>query len=192
MPTGSMTDLLTALERGEPDAWGHAFEMVYDELRGQARAQRRRFAGDAPLATTTLVHEAYLKLTAADGIDVGGRGHFLALASRTMRHLLCNHARDERRLKRGGAARRTTTDIDHLAAPVAQRDVETLLSLDEALSRLEQVDERLARVVECRFFAGLSIPRTAEALGISPATVKRDWALARTWLYREIVGEGIS
>jgi RNA polymerase sigma factor (TIGR02999 family) len=183
-----MTELLTALKRGETEAWGHAFELVYDELRGLAHAQRRRFADQPTLGTTALVHEAYLKLAAAGGVGIDGRRHFLGLASRTMRHLLCNHARDRRRLKRGGALRRATADVDDVADHVSHEDLETLVALDDALTRLERLDERLARVVECRFFAGLSIPRTAEALGTSAATVKRDWTLARTWLYREIAG----
>jgi RNA polymerase sigma factor (TIGR02999 family) len=186
----TLTDLLTAIGRGEAGAYDRAFERLYDQLRALAHGQRRRWPAGGTLDTTALVHEAYLKLAAADGLAVDNRRHFLAIASRAMRQLLCNHARDRRRLKRGGPLRRTAAEPDEYAAEPFEHDLETLISLDDALARLEHEDERLARVVECRFFAGLSIPDTAEALGTSPATVKRDWALARSWLYRELGGDG--
>ncbi len=189
MGNATLTDLLTALERGDTDAYGRAFELLYDELRRLARAHGRRWHGEPPLGTTALVHEAYVKLAGAEGLGLEGRGHFLGVASRAMRHLLCNHARDRRRLKRGGHLRRTTAEPDELGAEVRSEDLDSLIALDEALDRLTQIDERGARVIECRFFAGLSIPETAEAIGTSPATVKRDWVLARAWLYQTLVGE---
>lgn len=189
MANETLSDLLTALERGETAAYGRAFELLYDELRRLARGHRRRWHGEAPVPTTALVHEAYVKLADAEGLALKGRRHFLAVASRAMRHLLCNHARDRRRLKRGGHLRRATADPDEFRAEVGSEDLDTLIALDEALDRLERIDERGARVIECRFFAGLSIAETAEAIGASPATVKRDWVLARSWLYRELVGE---
>lgn len=188
MDRETLTDLLTAVGRGESDAYPRAFAVLYEELRVIAHGQLRRWPDDRTLGTTALVHEAYLKLGAADGIGIENRSHFLAIASRAMRQLLCNHARDRRRLKRGGALRRTTVDPDDVAAQTTEHDLDTLIALDDALTRLEREDERLARVVECRFFAGLSIPDTAAALGTSPATVKRDWALARAWLYRALDG----
>lgn len=187
MANGSaLTDLLTALGRGETHAHGRAFELLYDELRQLARSHRRRWGADDSLRTTALVHEAYVKLAGAGGLELEGKGHFLGVASRAIRHLLCNHARDRRRLKRGGHMHRATVDPDQLRAPVGEEDLEALIALDEALDRLAEIDPRAARVVECRFFAGLSIPETAEAIGASPATVKRVWALARAWLYAEL------
>lgn len=188
MPQETLTDLLAALGRGEAEAYHRVFELLYDELRRLAHNERRRWPADGTLGTTALVHEAYVKLADAD-LELENRRHFLAVASRAMRQLLCNHARDHRRLKRGGGMRRTTAGPDDIGAEPSDRDLDTLIALDDALTRLEREDDRLARVVECRFFAGLSMPDTAHALGTSPATVKRDWTLARAWLYRAIEGE---
>lgn len=187
MAAGDLTNLLSALERGDTGALSRAFELLYGELRVLAHRQRRGWRNDATFGTTALVHEAYVKLVDAGGLAVESRGHFLGLAARAMRHLLCNHARDRRRLKRGGALRRTTQDVDGVADSLSTLDIETIVAIDEALTRLAKTDERLVRVVECRFFAGLSIPETAAALGTSEATVKRDWALARDRLYQTIV-----
>jgi RNA polymerase sigma factor (TIGR02999 family) len=187
MVAGDLTNLLSALERGDAGALSRAFELLYGELRALAHRQRRGWRNDATFGTTALVHEAYVKLVDAGGLAVESRGHFLGLAARAMRHLLCNHARDRSRLKRGGALRRTTQDVDGVADTLSTLDIETIVAIDEALTRLAKTDERLVRVVECRFFAGLSIPETAAALGTSEATVKRDWALARDHLYQTIV-----
>jgi RNA polymerase sigma factor (TIGR02999 family) len=165
-----------------------AFELLYRELHRLAHRHRLRWDGNATMGTTALVHEAYVKLVDGEHLAFDDRRHFFAVASRAMRHLLCDYARDRGRLKRGGGMRRATDDPDAVAAPVSDADLDMLVALDVALTELEEEDERLARVVECRFFAGLSIPETAEALGISPATVKRDWALARAWLYRRLDG----
>ena len=181
--------LLTRLEEGDRTAFDRASELLYDQLRRIAHAHRRRWQGNETLNTTVLVHEAYLKLVDGGGLAFDGRDHFLSVASRAMRQLLCNYARDRKRLKRGGALRRTGTGVDHLPARLDPTDLETLIALDDALHRLSEIDERLTRVVECRFFAGLSIPETAEALDTSPATVKRDWGLARAWLYEALAGE---
>lgn len=187
MDAPTLTDALAAFERGDADAYGHAFAMLYGEMHAIARRQRRRWPGEVTLGTTALVHEAFLKLGAAEHLEFDGRSHFLGVAARAMRHLLCNHARDRRRLKRGGALRRTDADVDALPGDVADADLETLIALDDALRRLESIDPRQARVVECRFFGGLSIPDTAAALGTSPATVKRDWARARDWLHEQVM-----
>jgi RNA polymerase sigma factor (TIGR02999 family) len=167
----------------------HTFAVAYDELHELARRQRRRWHGNDTLNTTALVHEAYVKLVAQGRLDVEGRAHFLALASKTMRHILCNHARAARAQKRGGAAQRLTLDPVHAPADAAASDddfPDVLVALDEALRRLERLDARQGSVVECRFFGGLTIDETAAALGISPRTVKRDWQVAQAWLAREI------
>ena len=188
-----MTDTFTSLPgRGrEQDgaSFRRAFAVLYDELRGVAHQHRRRWEGDETLSTTVLVHEAYLKMANGSPSSIEGRGHFLGIASRAMRHVLCNHARGRRRLKRGGAMRRTLTPLDEIPG-VGPEDLETIIALDAALDRLRELDERLARVVECRFFAGLSVPDTADVLDTSPATVKRDWAMARAWLHEELGAGG--
>jgi RNA polymerase sigma factor (TIGR02999 family) len=186
MALETWTDLRTAIDRGDPVAYGRAFSLLYEQLRSMAHGHRRNWAREGTLGTTALVHEAYLKVAGSDGLEVDGRAHFLAVASRAMRQLLCNHARDRRRLKRGGDYRQTGADVDEVPDDVTFDDLTTLIALDDALARLEAENERWARVVECRFFAGLSIPDTAAALATSPATVKRDWADARMWLYRAL------
>lgn len=181
----SVTGLLIALQRGERDALDELFPLVYDELRALAQKQRMRWRGDLTMNATSLVHEAYLKLVDHKGAVPESRHHFNLIAARAMRHILCNYARDRARLKRGGASPHVSIDpatSDVLSAPA----IEDLGALDDALDRLQRISERQARVVECRFFAGMSIEETAGALGISTATVKRDWAVARAWLFLEI------
>ena len=163
--------------------------LVYDELRVVARRQRRAWRGDLTLETTALVHEAYLRLADQQRIHVASRAHFLAVAAKTMRHVLCNYSTHKRRKKRGGDAAHVTLDDDadcFNLFELSERETSLLDALDDALVRLEQVDKRLSEVVECRFFGGMSIDDTAAALDSSPATVKRHWALARSWLYREM------
>jgi RNA polymerase sigma factor (TIGR02999 family) len=165
------------------------FAIAYDELYALARRQRRRWHGNDTLNTTALVHEAYVKLVAQDRLGVGSRAHFLALASKSMRHILCNHARSSRAQKRGGAVQRLTLDPARTPAEAGQAEdefSEVLVALDVALRRLEQIDARQSAVVECRFFGGLTIEETAAALAISPRTVKRDWRVAQAWLAREV------
>jgi RNA polymerase sigma factor (TIGR02999 family) len=167
----------------------HTFAVAYDELHELARRQRRRWHGNDTLNTTALVHEAYVKLVAQGRLDVDSRAHFLALASRSMRHILCNHARAARAQKRGGAVQKLTLEParEPVRGDAADADFpDVLVALDEALHRLEQLDARQSSVVECRFFGGLTIDETAAALGISPRTVKRDWQVAQAWLAREI------
>lgn len=190
--TGTITNLLADFENGDRAALEALFPIVYDELRLIAHRQRRKWDGDATLGTTALVHEAYLKLVDADHIGARSRVHFLRVASMAMRQILCNYGRDRRAAKRGGDAPKVSLDaLGEGSANLALSDEqsETLADLDEAMRRLEAVDARLAAVVECRFFGGLSIEDTAQALGISVATVKRDWSLARAWLYREMKDE---
>jgi RNA polymerase sigma-70 factor, ECF subfamily len=159
------------------------FPLVYDVLR---RMARRKLAGERTghtFSTTDLVHEAYLKLARLDRIEWQGRSHFLAMAARAMRNILVTYALKRKAGKRGGGQVHDPL-VDELA--VAEAPTGDLLALHEALARLEAIDSRQSRVVECRFFAGMSIEETAEALDLSPASVKRDWALARAWLNREL------
>ena len=160
------------------------FALLYEELRAIARQHRRRWHGDFTLDTTALVHETYLRLAAREPMGVD-RAHFVAIAGRVMRHVLSNYARDRRRQKRGGGYRHVTLD-DEPPAAVSDTDLDTVGALDDLLRVLETREPRRVRIVECRFFAGMSIEETAETLGISPATVKREWALARAWLYRQL------
>lgn len=185
----TVSRLLVELRGGSDAAVGELFALLYEELWEFAHRQRQRWRDDHTLDTTGLVHEAYLKLVGGAGADVEGRAHFFALASRVMRHILCNHARDRRALKRGGALAQLPLDEDvALPAPAdpTWEATETLLALDDALKRLEQADPRRSKVVECRFFGGLTVEETAAAIGISPRTVKRDWAVAQAWLHREM------
>jgi RNA polymerase sigma factor (TIGR02999 family) len=178
-----ITARLRAAQQGDREALDEVFAAVYDELRRRAHAQRRRWVGDHTLDTTALVHEAYLKLVNQSQARFEDRAHFLGVASKAMRHILVNYAERRRAAKRGGGTPDVALDE---ANPVAEEVAEEILVLDEALRRLAEVNERQVRVVEARFFAGLSVTDTAAALGTSPATVKRDWRLARSWLQLEI------
>jgi RNA polymerase sigma factor (TIGR02999 family) len=185
---GTVTRLLSELEGGNDAALDALYPIIYDELRAIARSHRRRWDGDTTLGTTALVHEAFLKLSRADEVHATSRLHFLRVASRAMRQILSNYARDRRAIKRGSEAAHVPLDlVDAENRDVAQHEhLENIENLEEALKKLEAFDKRLSDVVECRFFGGMSIEDTAAALQISPATVKRDWALARAWLFREM------
>ena len=159
------------------------FPFVYEELRRVAHRHLRGERTGHTLGTTALVHEAWLELAKLEHVRWPGRAYVLASASRAMRRILIDHAVARRAQKRGGGAHLEPLD-DAVAMAVARSD--ELLALDEALDRLGGVNPRYARVVECRFFGGMSVEETAEALGTSPATVKRDWTLARAWLNREL------
>jgi RNA polymerase sigma factor (TIGR02999 family) len=177
-----LTAVLRAVSSGDRGAIDELFQAVYTELQSIAHGQRLRWQGDETLNTTALVHEAYLKLVRQD-VDWQGRAHFYAVAATAMRHILVNYA--ERRLaaKRGGGIPHVPLDE---ANPVPAEGAEDLLALNEALEKLGRLNERQSRVVECRFFGGLGIRETAQALGVSPATVERDWALASAWLRRAL------
>lgn len=157
--------------------------MVYDHLKRIAERELRRERADHTLSPTALVHEAYLKLVQLDRISWRGRAHFFGASAAVMRRVLISYARMTKAEKRGAGAEKVPLDNVVLAAQTRPGDV---IALDEALKRLAQLDERQARVVECRFFAGMGVEDTAEALGLSPATVKRDWTAARAWLNREL------
>ncbi|HZF67982.1 MAG TPA: ECF-type sigma factor [Gemmatirosa sp.] len=185
----AIPDLVEAAERGDRAALDALLPLIYDELAALARQQRRAWHGDLTLNTTALVHEAYLKVAGQRRMLPSTRAHFLAVAAKAMRHILCNHARDRRRQKRGGgvAPLRLAPGQD-VAAQVELSDdqSDTLAALDEALEALQRVAARQARVVECRFFGGMGVEDTAAALDVSPRTVKRDWTFARAWLRREM------
>ncbi len=182
--------LVNALAAGDREALNPLFPLVYEELRGLAHRQRRQWDGDLTLNTTALVHEAYLKLAGQRQLPTESRAHFLGIASRAMRHILCNYARDRRRQKRGGGQPHLPLEdadpADGTALDLSADQADRLAGLDEALRRFEAIAERQCRVVECRFFGGMSVEETAAALGVSPRSVKRDWAFARAWLLREM------
>lgn len=158
--------------------------LVYGELKRIAARQLRRERPDHTLSATALVHEAWLELSNLDRITWQNRDHYLALAAQAMRRVLIDHAVARRAQKRGGGRHPETLDGDPLW--LVESRAEELLDLDHALERLGGVDERQVRIVECRFFGGMSIDETAAALELSPATVKREWTLARAWLNREL------
>ncbi|HEX9941198.1 MAG TPA: ECF-type sigma factor [Thermoanaerobaculia bacterium] len=181
--SGEITRILAAARRGEPNALDRLLPLVYDDLRFRARLRLRRHRPGQTLDTTALVHEAYLKLVDQSQADYRDRCHFFAAASMAMRHILVDSARRHAALKRGGAGRQVTLDSARLQ--VEAKAVE-ILALDEALRALAEVDERLARLVELRFFGGLTLEETAEALQLSERTVQRDWRTARAFLYRTL------
>lgn len=181
--------LLERLRGGDREAVDQLVALLYDELKELAARQRGRWRGNYTLNTTALVHEAYVKLLGQSRIEVESRAHFRALAARAMRHILCDYARDRSTQKRGGDLERLPLDeLRTLPDPAvfSEQQSDTLVALDEALGRLEEIDPRQSKVVECRFFGGLTIEETATAVGVSPRTVKRDWAMAQAWLHREM------
>jgi RNA polymerase sigma factor (TIGR02999 family) len=180
-----ITGLLREIDRGGREAVDQLFPLLYQELKGIARRQRRRERPEHTLNTTALVHEAYEKLLGLDRMTWQNRAHFLAVAAQAMRRVLVDYAVATKAQKRGGQRQRVSLDDAMLQA---DRPVEQLIAVDVQLTRLEELNPRLARVVECRFFSGMSIEETAQALSSSPATVKRDWQLARAWLHRELGG----
>lgn len=155
--------------------------LVYDELRGMAHGYLLRERSGHTLSTTALVHEAYLKLVDQERAPLESRAYFFGAAARAMRQILVDHARHRMRQKRGGKQQPVTLEEQHLLADDFATNV---LDLDRALHRLAALEPRLARVVECRFFGGIGVEETAEVLGVSPRTVKRDWMMAKAWLYR--------
>jgi len=198
-----LTVLLDAAAAGDREAFGRAYSLLYEELSRLARSQRRNWVGNETMSTSVLVHEAYLKLVSSEPMPWEGRRHFFALAAQVMRQVLVNYAEQQRAAKRGGGADAVGLEVlDGADAAAVHPDAvrahanppdepalggeDEILALNKALEKLELRDARQARIVECRFFAGLSIPATAEALGISAATVKREWLEARTWLYAEL------
>lgn len=183
MRDNDVTALLADLSQGNREALDRLIPIVYDELRRIAHGQLGHERAGHTLNTTALVNETYLRLVDVNRVQWTGRAHFLAVAARVMRRVLIDYARARGREKRGGnPVRVSLTDASDVPAVPA----DDMLELDEALSRLEALNERQCRVVECRCFAGMSVEETAEVLGTSPATVKRDWAFSRAWLNREL------
>ena len=185
MPPGDISRLLHDLREGRQDALAELLPLVYDELSAMAHHRLRRGARALTLDTTDLVNEAYLKLFGRNPIHWQDRRLFFSVAALAIKQIVFDRARKRAAQKRGGAAQRVDLDVANL--PV-DGDPEEMLILQDALSRLSLMNERHARIVELRFFTGLSIEETAEVLGISPATVKRDWLVAKAWLRRELSG----
>lgn len=181
--------LLEAMVAGDHSVFSALVASVYDELHALARVQRRRWRGDDTLNTTALVHEAYVRLADQTSPAWQNRAHFLAVASVAMRHVLLDYAKAQRAAKRGGGRTRVSLHEikDALGTPDASEVApDALIALDESLHRLTRREPAQGRIVECRFFAGMTIQETADALRVSPATVKRGWSLAQAWLYRDI------
>ena len=178
-----VTQLLANWSKGDQAALDQLMPLVYGELRRLASAYLRRERSNHTLQSTALVHEAYLRLAADHRPQMQSRAHFLAIAARVMRHILVDYARSRDTDKRGSDLIKVTLGAAEQTPAAADVDV---VALDDALEALAAIDAQQGQVVELRFFGGLSIEETAEALGISPATVKRDWSTARVWLYREL------
>jgi RNA polymerase sigma factor (TIGR02999 family) len=185
--THEVTRLLHEVQQGSPEASEHLIRLVYDELHRVAERYMRRERGDHTLQPTILVDEAFMRLVEQRAMTWQNRAHFFAIAAQAMRRILVDYARRRSAARRNGGQR--VTLADDVAATDA-RPID-LIALDDALRRLAALDERQAHVVELRFFGGLDVDQTAEALGISSATVKRDWAFAKAWLQREL-GSGDS
>jgi RNA polymerase sigma-70 factor (ECF subfamily) len=182
-----ITDLLVCWGDGDEAALERLLPLVERELHRLAHAYMRRESRDHTLQTTALINETFLRLVDQSRVRWQNRAHFYGIAAQMMRRVLLNHARDKKRDKRGGGAYKVS--LSEAEAMSEERSVE-LLALDEALRRLSAIDERKSRVVELRYFGGLSVKETAEVLKVSPATVGRDWEMAKAWLARELGDEG--
>jgi len=184
----NLTLLLTKMQRGDRDAAERAVAMVYGELH---RIASRELRGERPnhlLQTTALIHEAYTRLIGSEGPEIQNRSHFFAVASQQMRRVLVDHARARNARRRGGGA--VSVGLDEVQAGTGPRTIDLLL-LDEALRALERIDPRASKVVELRFFGGYTDQEIGEALGVSFATVRRDWEFARSWLFDRMHGEPV-
>lgn len=184
--TPAITEALRALAGGAAGADDLLAELVYDPLRAIAMRQLQSERAGHTLETNGLVHEAYITLINQPGANWRDRSHFFAVAARVMRRILVDHARKHRATRRGGDYQVVSLDDVQPGSIAAHERAEELIALDEALDRLEQVDPRLSKVVECRFFAGLTEAETADVLGVTTRTVARDWLKARGWLYQQL------
>jgi RNA polymerase sigma-70 factor, ECF subfamily len=178
-----VTVLLSALTRGEDGAASKLMPMVYEELRRLAGSYMRRERVDHTLQATALVNEAYLKLIEQRSVNWQSRAHFFGVCAQLMRRILIDHARGHTRDKRGGEQKKVTLDE---AFVFSEEHADELLAVDDSLNRLAKIDPRQARVVELRFFGGLNVEEAAEVLGVSPKTIKRDWSVAKAWLYADL------
>lgn len=185
-PKSEVTRLLADLEAGQPGAETELLPLVYAELRRVAAGYMRRERPGHTLQATALVHEAYIQLVDQTRVTWRNRAHFFAVAAQIMRRILVDHARAHRAQKRGGDARKLT--LEEAIGVFGARDV-ALEALDDALSTLAQLDPRQGRIVELRFFGGLTIDETAEVLGVSAPTVEREWRMARAWLHSQLAAE---
>lgn len=185
MTVEDVTQLLKDWNSGNKEALDQLLPAVYNELRRLARQHLRRERPDHTLQSTELVHEAYLRLVDQERVSWQNRAHFYGVAAQMMRRILVDHARHRLSEKHGGAREKLSLDE---AIHWSEKRNWDLVALDDALNQLASLDERKSRIVELRFFAGLSVEEIAQALGISPATVMRDWALAKAWLMREMSG----
>ena len=182
-----ISGLLQAWRDGSSEALDDLLPLVYDELHRQAHRFLRRERDGHTLQTTALIHEAYLNLIKQKHVNWQNREHFFAISANLMRQILVNYANARNREKRRGPAEHVELN-DSIMIAAGTRDFD-LLALDEALNRLAKMDEQQAKIVELRYFGGLTIEETSAVMGISPATIKRDWQLTRTWLYRELGGK---
>lgn len=178
-----ITLLLADWSKGDEMALEQLMPLVYDELRRMARGYLRHQSSGHTFQTTELIHEAYLKLAKNDGKTWHNRAHFFGVAAKAMRHILVDYARSKQSQKRGGQAEKITLEENLVASTNHSQEI---IALDEALKQLEALDERKVRVVEMKFFGGLTTEEITEVLKVSPETVKRDWKFARTWLLREL------
>lgn len=185
-PPQNVTQLLVEGSKGNKEALDQLLPIVYAELRLQAARFLRRERAGHTLQTTALIHEAYIRLVDQRNVQWQNRAQFFGVAAQLMRRILVDHARTKKRTKRGGSAVRVSLDQ---AMVITQEPEIDVIALDQALNRLAEIDPQQSRIVELRFFSGLSVEETAEVLGISPATVKRDWSVAKAWLHREISGD---
>jgi RNA polymerase sigma-70 factor (ECF subfamily) len=181
--THEVTMLLSALKRGDDAAAARLMPLIYDELRRLAASYMRRERTDHTLQATALVHEAYLKLVEQRSTDWQSRAHFFGVAAQLMRRILVDHARGHSRQKRGGEQVKVTLDE---AFVFAERQADEVLAVDDSLNELAKMDPRQARVVELRFFGGLSVEEAADVLGVSPKTIKREWSVAKAWLTADL------
>ena len=184
--SGEVTRLLGELRRGSPDAEAELLPLVYEHLHRLAGHYMRQERPDHTLQATALLNEAYLRLVSQERTDWQDRAHFFGIAARLMREILVDHARGRQAGKRGGLVEKFSIDEARDFSPARPRE---LVELDDALRSLEKLDTQQARIVELRFFGGLTVEETAEVLGISPRTVKRDWSVARAWLHGELSGK---
>ena len=187
-----ITRLLHEWRGGNTEALQRLIPLVYRELHTLAARYLSHERRDHTLQTTALVNEAYLKLAGQRDVDWQNRAHFFGIAAQLMRRILVDHARRDRRVKRGGGAAHIPLDDMDPPSAAAPVDAADAYALDRALSRLEAFDPQQGRVVELRYFGGMTIDETAEVLSLSPATVKREWSVARAWLYRELADESSS